>query len=62
MLDIQKITENHDIVEVIEIDEIIDLNYGKDINIDRETFPTKKYPEFISNFWNKFIEIVTLYS
>ncbi len=62
LLDIQKITENHDIIEVIEIDEIIDLNYEKDINKDREIFSTKKYPEFISNFWNKFIEIVTLYS
>lgn len=61
LLDIQKIIEDYDIIEVIDVDEIIDMNYEKDINYDREIISVRRYPEFLSNFWNKFKEAVTSY-
>jgi PKD repeat protein len=62
LLDIQKITENHNLKEVIDLDELIDINYERDTGKYRDNIPDKKLklPEFLLNFWNKFKELVTL--
>ena len=62
LLNIEKIIKNYKVIAVIGFDEIIDLNYEKDINQDKENILTKKYPEFILNFWDDFKEFATLFS
>lgn len=62
LLDIQKITENHSLKEVIDLDELIDINYERDKDRYRDDTSDKKIklPDFFLNFWNKFKKLVTL--
>ncbi|MBA7559341.1 hypothetical protein ES708_00955 [subsurface metagenome] len=62
LLNIEKIIKNYKVIAVIGFDEIIDLNYEKDIKQNKESVLTGKYPEFILNFWNNFKEFATLFN
>jgi len=62
LLNIEKIIKNYKIIAVIGFDEIIDLNYEKDIKQNKENILTEKYPEFILNFWNNFKEFAALFN
>jgi len=61
LLDTEKIIEKHHILAVIDLDEIIDLNYTSDIKTVRETGQTEKLPGFVLNIWNKFKQLIILY-
>ena len=62
LLNIEKIIKNYKVIAVIGFDEIIDLNYEKDIKQNKESILTGKYPEFILNFWNNIKEFAALYN
>ena len=62
LLNIEKIIKNYKVIAVIGFDEIIDLNYEKDIKQNKESVLTGKYPEFILNFWNNFKEFAALFN
>ncbi len=62
LINMEKIIENYNIIAIIDLDEIINASSEKNLNEDIENTATKKAPEFIINFWNKFKEIVASYN
>jgi len=62
LLNIERITQRYNIVAVIDLDEIIDLNYENDINAVRKNIKTKNIPEYLQNLWNKFKELAAFYN
>lgn len=61
LLDTERIIGKHHILSVIDLDEIVDLNYTSDIKTVRETGQTEKLPGFVLNIWNKFKQLIILY-
>jgi hypothetical protein len=62
LINIEKIIENHNIIAVIDIDEIIATKLEKEESEDMVNASTKKAPESIMNIWNKFKDLVVFYN
>jgi len=61
ILNLYKIIEKYRIVKVINFDEIIDMDYEKDITPDNGTKWDKSLPEFITTFWDNIKSMSSLY-
>jgi len=62
LLNIERLIQRYNIVAVIDLDEIIDLNYENDIYAVRKNTKTKNIPEYLQNLWNKFKELAAFYN
>lgn len=62
ILNLFNMIERYSIVKVINFDEIIDIDYKKDIAPDNESEWGKNLPEFIPTFWNNIKSMSALYN
>ena len=59
IVNLNEMIKNNKIVSVIDLDDIIDLNYKEDVNQINEN--TVKYPQLLTNFWGKIKMLTNLY-
>ncbi len=62
ILNLYNIIERYRIIKVINFDEIIDIDYKKDITPNNESEWSYNLPEFISTFWNNIKSMAALYN